>query len=448
VLLLQQGGAANLERAATLLEDVIARASGSQAVDHLLLARLYERQAQSSDDDATIQARLELAQRELTGLADRAEANPSHLAAIIQFLKRHEKSSEAASWLTKLENRVSSLPKNDPNSVALLLQMQIQLGSVDRSEKWLNKLDEIDSSRMRPLALRAQVAHIRGDVDIESLVEPQANVLSARAKTPEDKYQVYRSLGDLYTAVKKHAAAERWYRRWEVEDAKQYPVVVAALTRQGRLKEAIELCEQKAKTDESVRPALTLATALVEAASIAVNVEYQRAEPMLAAALKKFDSDVNLLYTVALLRVVQGKNAESIDLFRKVVKINPRSIPALNNLAMLLAESPPDHAEALKLIDQAIDIAGKDPGLLDTKGAILVYNGRSSEAIPLLESATRDPRADPRHHFHLALAYRDQGKSEEAKAHLKTALDRQLIAQVLTATDLKLLGDLRTALQL
>src|SRR5262249_41903499 len=141
-------------------------------------------------------------------------------------------------------------------------------------------------------------------------------------------------------------------------------------------------------------------------------------------------------------------DAEAVALYRRIVQIYPRSVPALNNLAMILAERPADRAEALRLIDDAINIAGKDPGLLDTKGAILVYAGRSREAVPFLESAIREAEADPRHHFHLALAYRDQGKTEEARSQLRTALDRQLGAQILTPTDQRLLGDLRTALQL
>src|SRR5262245_27222173 len=198
-------------------------------------------------------------------------------------------------------------------------------------------------------------------------------------------------------------------------------------------------------TDPTAQPALVLATTLVEAKATAS--DFERAEPTIAVALEKFRQDVRLLYAIALVRVVQGRDTESIGLFRRVVEINPRFVPALNNLAMLLAERPNSRDEALRLIDEALAIAGKDPGLLDTKGAILLYSGRSREAVPLLESATRESQADPRHHFHLAVAYRDQGKTDEAKAQLKTALDRQLGTQVLTPTDQKLLGDLRAALQ-
>jgi tetratricopeptide (TPR) repeat protein len=201
-----------------------------------------------------------------------------------------------------------------------------------------------------------------------------------------------------------------------------------------------------AKTDATVQPALTLATALVGASP--TELDFRRAEPILAAALKKFDTDLRLLYAVSLVRVIQGKEADAVALFRNVVKVNPRFVPALNNLAMMLAERPADRAEALQLIDRAIEIAGKDPGLLDTKGTILLYRGQTREAMPVLESATRGSKVDPRHNFHLALAYRDQGKTEEAKAQLKTALNGNLGSQFLTPTDRKLLSDLRAAFQL
>jgi Flp pilus assembly protein TadD len=169
---------------------------------------------------------------------------------------------------------------------------------------------------------------------------------------------------------------------------------------------------------------------------------------LLNAALSQHPQDVRLLYGVALVRVLQKREAEAIALLRKVVTINPRSVPALNNLAMMLGDIPAQRSEALRLIDQALEIGGRNPSLLDTKGAILIYSGRAREAIPLLEQAAGDPQTDPRHHFHLALAYRDVGRLEDARRYLQRALDRQLTSQVLTSTDLRLLEELRRALAL
>jgi Flp pilus assembly protein TadD len=187
-----------------------------------------------------------------------------------------------------------------------------------------------------------------------------------------------------------------------------------------------------------------LATALVEAQAAPSDVAL--AEPVLAAALVKFPKDAELLYAIGTLRAVQHKYEEADRLYREVLKLDPMHVAALNNLAMVLAESPRDRGEALTLIDQAIALLGQQPTLLDTKGAILVFQGRSSEAISLLETAAQEQAVDVRHRFHLAAAYRDVGDVEKARGQLRTALDQQLERQFLTHTDQKLLAELKSTL--
>ena len=168
--------------------------------------------------------------------------------------------------------------------------------------------------------------------------------------------------------------------------------------------------------------------------------------PAVAAALAKFPKDTALLYRVATLRAAEGNYRESLRLYREVVKLDPKHVAALNNLALVLAESPQDRIEALAVIDKAIAVSGQQPGLIDTKGAILVYQGRSDQAVSLLEAATREAGTDVRHRFHLAAAYRDLGDLGKARDLLQGALDQQLERQFLTQTDRRLLAELKTAL--
>ena len=100
----------------------------------------------------------------------------------------------------------------------------------------------------------------------------------------------------------------------------------------------------------------------------------------------------------------------------------------------------------MSIIDSAIAITGEQAGLLDTKGAILLSQGRSDEAVALLEAATRDASTDVRHRFHLAAAYRNMGKLQKARDHLQLALDQHLDQQILTQSDRRLLAELKTAL--
>ncbi len=125
----------------------------------------------------------------------------------------------------------------------------------------------------------------------------------------------------------------------------------------------------------------------------------------------------------------------------------PKNVVAINNLATLLSEQPGKAKESLQYIEQAIELAGQQPGLLDTKAMILVFEGKAAEAVPLLETAASIPDADPRYHFHLAVAYDLLGQADKARQALKAADDGVLTRQVLTAADQKMLADLRRKLQ-
>lgn len=447
VLLWKRGEPADIARAAALLEGIAQEGTGVQPTDRLLLARLYEQQAQLAASDDARRERLLKAERQLVGLCSLPQTQPAHLALLVQFLLRHGRRADAASWLDKMEQQVAALPQTDPALLSLLVQVQLQHGSPGRAERWLAKLEEIDPAPLRPLVLRAQTAvALDPQADVEALVEPRAEKLLAATSLPEERLRLIGSVADVYLGLKRLPAAERWYRRLYEGDPAQYSQLAVVLARQQKLSEAIALCQQAAASDRSSRPALVLSSVLVESPASAGDL--QQAEPVLAAALSQHPQDARLLYGVALVRVLQRREAEAIALLRKVVATNPRSVPALNNLAMILGDIPAQRSEALRLIDQALEIGGRNPSLLDTKGAILIYSGRSREAIPLLEQAAGDPQSDPRHHFHLALAYRDVGRLEDARRHLKRALDRQLTSQVLTATDLRLLEELRRALAL
>jgi tetratricopeptide (TPR) repeat protein len=446
ILLVQQGGLANLNRAVQIVEGLIAGQAAAAPGDRQLLAQLYERQALVMDDPAQIDAKVRAAQSHWEEAAGAGDAPPASLAAIVQFFVRHNRKAEALPWLDKLETAVDAQPKRTSELIALVVQMQMLAGVSDRSEKWLAGLDKTGiAGGLRALVLEARVAAERDPAaDVEPLVESRAAELESAAVKPADQATLFAAVGDLYTAVKNHAAAERWYRRLLAIAPEQFPLLVGALTRQGRLADAIAVCGEAARAEATTRPAMVLTAALTE--SQPTEQDFKQAGPIIEAAVARFPSDTGLLYAVTLVDLLQGKYDEAIKHYRQLLTANPAHVPALNNLAMLLAERPAERAEAIRLIDKAIEIVGKDPGLMDTKGAILVYSSRPAEALPLLVSATRGENADPRHYFHLSVAYRDLGQLDQAKAQFQIALGKNLDRQLLMPIDQRLLAELREQL--
>jgi Flp pilus assembly protein TadD len=107
-----------------------------------------------------------------------------------------------------------------------------------------------------------------------------------------------------------------------------------------------------------------------------------------------------------------------------------------------LSEVPARRKEALRYIDEALEIAGRQPALLDTKGMI-VLDESPLQAIPLLQEACTGLTTDPRFHFHLAVAHGRNNKPDDARLELKRAQSLNLAAQALTPTEQRLLADLK-----
>jgi hypothetical protein len=118
------------------------------------VARLYEQQARLTREPQVRDERLQRAEQQITSVAQQSDAAPAHFAALIQFLIRHKRRDEATAWLDRLETQVQAMPKEDAGVLALVVQLQLQHESPRRTEKWLAKLESIDSTPLRALALK------------------------------------------------------------------------------------------------------------------------------------------------------------------------------------------------------------------------------------------------------------------------------------------------------
>lgn len=449
VLLIQRRDKESLERALQIMDQVV-REEIHPTGDRLILSHIHQRLAKLETEPKAAAARCESARQQLRMAAAHPGAEPAHISALIDYLLQPsatggkilpEHRVEAGVWLDKLEKIIAERAMGDREAIERLVQLRQRHGSYDRCEDWLNRLDLLDKDPLRVLRLRARlIADQLGVNQAEALIESKAPAMLSSSSDQKQRLKTLRNVGDLHAQMGNFAAAERWYRQAVQEDPAQYQGLVSAVARQGRLDEALTLCEEAARKDGTHVPALTIAVTLVESAP--QEEHFRRAEPIISAALAKFATDSDLLYTVAVLRIVQERYDDAVDLLRRTLDQRKDHVDAMNNLAMLLAEKPEMLKTARELIDKAIEVAGIRAELLDTKGAILVYDGAASEAVPVLEQACKLD-ADPRYSFHLAAAYRGTGQLEKAKSALRAALEGRLESQILTPTDRRLLRDLK-----
>src|SRR5262249_15610761 len=140
------------------------------------------------------------------------------------------------------------------------------------------------------------------------------------------------------------------------------------LARKGRLPEALDLCD---RARARCRPATVshVSVAILRAGQPR-EADYRRVEGWLTEAAEKEGASVDLDLIPADLLALRCRHTEAEELYRRALRQDDRNLIAHNNLALLLALRADKGAEALAMIQRAIELAGPLPELLDTRATV------------------------------------------------------------------------------
>jgi tetratricopeptide (TPR) repeat protein len=161
-----------------------------------------------------------------------------------------------------------------------------------------------------------------------------------------------------------------------------------------RLDEALNECERAWKM--CAPEAAARASIATLHAGKPTEEQISRVERWLLAAQEKTPNATPILLYLAELRDLQKRYADAEDLYRQVLTRERTNATALNNLAWLLAQKKDGAAEALELINRAIDLQGPAPGLLDTRANVYLAGDQAEAAIKDLEEAAAEAPGAPR----------------------------------------------------
>ncbi len=292
------------------------------------------------------------------------------------------------------------------------MQRLIQQEELDTAEHWLEELEKLEPNQLRPALLRARLLHARTDgPHAVALLQSRA----AAGVEPAHVLAVARLLDQLGYV----AEAEPFYRAYaDSPQGKAKPAslvpLIGYLGRQDRLKEALDLCErlQGKVSDETMIPVWIECLR-----SARPNAEQaRRVEVWLEAARKTQTSPVLIDLALANLRDLQEQPAEAERIYRDLLQRDPKNLIAANNLAVLMTLRGKNPAEALEVIQRAIDTGGPRPTLLDTRAMIYMAQGQWDQAVKDLQEVV-SIEAWPSSYIRLARAHeklRDRRAAREA----------------------------------
>ena len=346
-----------------LLEDLVSTSDAPTLTDRFYLAKLYQSENM-----------VEQYEREMLKLVGPGKANLADtLAHYSRFLLDRNKLDEAGRYL-------SLLKEADPGGLATL----------ELESKWLDLRDQ----KAELLALLAE----RG------------------RKFPDQIGQV----GDLLALYGFNREAEQAYKDFierQTDQPRRVLVLANFYARTGRTAEAMAILS-KAWTTLPQEHVGQAALAVYDAPS-ATAPQKQQVRDWVEAVVKA-QPDSWLKGRLCNMFLDQGKPEEAISGLREMLAGNPDNPAVLNNLAWnlgLLDQSSSE--EALRMIDHAIEVAGKNPTLLDTRAFLLIRAGRFDEAIQMINLAEELPvdRESLRWSLavHLAWAYQGKGQIEKAR---------------------------------
>jgi predicted Zn-dependent protease len=278
---------------------------------------------------------------------------------------------------------------------------------------WLDKLQraEPDSERTVELRARLLVAENKNEEAGRVLVDFARKDVAAK-NDPSVAFRV----AALLTELGRPAEAETLYRFVVTQTEKSHPecalLFASFLSTQNRLNEALDLCTRAF----SKCPVETVASVAIRClrSCEGTDSDRQRVHELLESAVRQKPDSVGLLIARAEFLDASRDYEGAERVYRDLLARDPNNAVAMNNLAWLLAERDQKGAEALTLIERALQLAGPGADFLDTQASILLVLDRPRDAIKTLENAIEQMPTGSRY-FHLSRVFELTGRRDAAR---------------------------------
>lgn len=309
---------------------------------------------------------------------------------------------------------------DNPLGWEVMARLALENNNLDRAGRSIQRLSDLEGSRITADYLRAQLMDKRGNTD--QAVEIYKTIIRDHADTPLASFALS-SLAETAEIEEEFRDLRAFLESMNSQDPTILTVLGTIDLALGNMTEAeLSLRQAIAANPQTQAPYVSLAD-LLQAQG-----DMEQALRILEKAGEAVPSETGAAMKRAALLINQNRPQEAMAIYEAVLQQNERHATAANNLAHLIAEHQYLDRQAL---DEARMIAERfinsdNPYFLDTLGWIYYRQGEYAQAQSILKRAVdllQEPKAVIDYHYGAALMA--LGQNEEAKTYLQRAVDSE-----------------------
>jgi len=371
-ILLRQGTAPALKEAEQLLKDTVSKHPGNERA-WVMLANLY------------------LGKDDLARAMDIVLQGLAHLPRSRTLLLT-KASAEARRSPELAVGTLRQLLDERPDDIGIVLDLARTYAAAGRHDEAIKLLEEKSAIAKGPDVRRIDTALAVILYDSGKTDQATARFESLRTSQPDDQALILAYAGAL---AKGKAWAELtdlvvgWCNRYP-DNTAILPTVVQSIISGGD--------ENGAKT----------------------------AETILRRVIANHDDCVVAVSSLAMLMHTQGKTDEAVELYEKVLSLEPDRLIAMNNLAWILCEERKDYQRARELVSRGLALNPLYADLIDTSGMIHYRMKMLDKAVEdfkkCIELYPENAPGRASSYFHLAKALEQMGDKQQALSNLRKSI--------------------------
>lgn len=336
--------------------------------------------------------------------------HPEAVTPALLLANLYQRSGEKDKAL-KLAQALQASHPSDPDALALLAQMQIAHGNYEAGLESYTKLAE-----WQPTSAAVQLRIAYAQLALKDKNGALDSVKKA-LRLKEDWFEAQVLAATLWVESKNYLEALAIARTVQ----RQRAALPAGLTLEGDIwmaqhqpQQALPVYQRAFEMGKLAPLAIKLHQALL------LSGKTREANAHAAQWLQQNPAELSVRLYLAGVYLAGGEYKPAIGLFEAVVRQDPKHVVALNNLAWAYQQTKDERA--LATAERAYQLADGNPGVLDTLGWVLLDQGNTARALPLLRKARTLAPDATEIGYHLGLGLMKSGDKRAARAQFEQLL--------------------------